>query len=336
MMSSDRATLHQRNAGLEDLLQRLNTDLSTCGADALAPYTTPALPTVFLVGCARSGTTLALQWLSHLNAFTWPTNFVSRFYAAPWVGERVQQMLTDPAYDFRGELTLETRVDPVPFTSHLGKTRGLTAPNEFWYWWRRFLPEGPTHCLTDAQLASVAGDRLSAELAAWQDVTRKPLAMKALIMNWNLPWLADAVPGGVFLHVTRDRLLNAQSLWEARREYCGDLKGWYSFKPAQYAELRDLPAAAQIAGQIHYTEAAVADGLAAIAPERRLHITYEELCESPQRVYRKLREVLAHQGCPLPESYAGPKFFPASRKLRLDPDDLAALQAAIQAYPVSP
>ncbi len=137
MTPATRTRTHQRNHGLETLLGDLNTDLAHIGDATLSAYSAPARPTVFLVGCARSGTTLALQWLSSLGHFSWPTNLISRFHTAPWVGERVQQMLTNPDYDFRGELTLDTPVNPAPYTSRLGKTRGLLAPNEFWYWWRR-------------------------------------------------------------------------------------------------------------------------------------------------------------------------------------------------------
>ncbi len=328
----ERAAPHQRNLRLEEILGHLNTDLGLIDDSALAGHTSPTKPTIFLVGCARSGTTLALQWLNHLGHFCAPTNFVSRFYAAPWVGERVQQMLTNPDCDFRGELTLDTAVDPAPFTSQLGKTRGLLAPNEFWYWWRRFLPEAPTHCLSAAQLAGVDDRRLCAELAAWQSVTNRPLVMKALIMNWNLPWLAAAVPGSVFVHITRDRIMNSQSLLEARRSHLGDVESWYSFRPAEYEQLKDLPAPEQVAGQIHHTEAAISAGLADIAPDRQLHLTYEKLCQSPKEVYQDLQRLLAARDCTVSEVYEGPKFFPVSKKIRLDEVELMALREAWRAY----
>ncbi|MFT5232592.1 MAG: hypothetical protein ACI9UQ_000614 [Candidatus Krumholzibacteriia bacterium] len=333
MKTAHRTTEHQRNHNLEDLLGHLNADLGQIGDAALTADTKPTLPTVFLVGCARSGTSLALQWLSSLGQFSWPTNFISRFYAAPWVGERVQQMLTNPDYDFRGELTLDRPSDPDPFVSHLGKTHGLLAPNEFWYWWRRFLPEAASsHYLSDDQLAQIDSPRLCAELAAWQAVTHKPLAMKALIMNWNLPWLAEAVPGSVFIHITRDRFMNTQSLLEARRDFHGTAETWYSFRPPQYDQLKDLAPVEQVAGQIHHTESAVTAGLARIAPERQLTLAYEDLCANPLQVYEEIRKMMATQGCPLPASYEGPESFAANGQIRLDEADQAAVHRAWQAY----
>ncbi len=332
MNTANRTTQHQRNHNLEDLLGHLNADLSQLGDKSLALGTAPDLPTIFLVGCARSGTTLALQWLSSLGQFSWPTNFISRFYAAPWVGERVQQMLTNPDYDFQGELTLDRSSNPDPFVSRLGKTHGLLAPNEFWYWWRRFLPEADTHFLCEDQLAQIDRPRLQAELAAWQAVTRKPLAMKALIMNWNLPWLAEAVPGSVFIHITRDQFMNTQSLLEARREFHGAAETWYSFRPPQYDQLKDLAPAEQVAGQIHHTESAVIEGLARIAPERQLTVAYEDLCSNPLHVYEEIQKMMAGQGCPLARAYDGSESFAANRQIRLDEAEQAAVHRAWQAY----
>ncbi len=333
MTTTNRMTEHQRNDNLERLLSHLNADLARIGEPALPEGSTPTKPTVFLVGCARSGTTLALQWLANLGHFSWPTNFISRFHAAPWVGARVQQMLADPDYDFRGELTLGTALNPDPFASRLGKTQGLMAPNEFWYWWRRFLPESDTHQLNSRELASIDQRRLCAELAAWQQVTNKPLALKALIMNENLEWLAEAVPGSVFIHVTRDRFMNAQSLLEARRAFHGDINAWYSFRPAAYALLKDLPAAEQVVGQIHHTEAAIAKGLAEVSPERQLVISYKELCRNPQQIYAQLQALMSQQGCPLPETYQGPAAFPARQNVRLDDSEAASVHQAWKAYP---
>ena len=330
VINASRTPAHQRNPGLEELLQGLNADLAQITCDRTA---VPHRPTLFLVGCARSGTTLALQWLSRLGAFAYPTNFISRFPAAPWVGARVQRMLTDPDCDFRGELTLDRPADPAPYTSHLGKTKGLLAPHEFWYWWRRFLPAAETHFLTDAQLETIDARGMAAELAAWQDVDDRPLVLKALIMNGNLPWLAAAVPGSIFVHVTRDPLLNSQSLLEARREFHGDTSAWYSFRPAQYAALRDLPPAEQVAGQIHVTETAIRDGLASIAPERQLTVAYEDLCADPRTVYGRLQEIMTAQGWALPAAYQGPASFPVSCEWRLDSDETAALEQAWRAYP---
>jgi hypothetical protein len=268
-----------------------------------------------------------------LGVFTYPTNFVSRFPTAPWVAARVQRLLSEPACDFRGELTLHQDLNPTPFRSRLGKTRGLLGPNEFWYWWRRFLPENDSHCLTVDQTAAVDLTQLRAELAAWEAVHDKPLLMKGLILNWNLDWLATAVPGCVFVHIHRDPVLNMQSLLEAREDFFGDRGQWYSFRPPEYAALTGATAAEQVAAQVRFTEAGVQRGLDAVPAHRKISVSYEELCAAPATVYGALRARLSDQGCDLPAVYGGPASFPVSNTLRLDPATEADVRAAWAAGP---
>lgn len=322
---------HRRNNRLESWLRDLNTDLDLGAASVERSFIVPRRPVVFLVGCPRSGTTLLYQWLAATGKFTYPSNFVSRFPRAPWVGARTQELLVDPELDFRGELTLERELQPDPYRSRLGKTRGLLAPNEFWYWWRRFLPEGPTHHLNEDQLAGIDRVRFRAELAAWEAVMDRPLLMKALILNWNLPWLAEAVPGSIFLHIKRDPFNTMQSLLEARRDYFGGTRQWYSFRPPEYAGLAGLEPPEQVAGQVHFTTRGIEAGLAAVGDHRRMTIDYAELCRDPGEVFARLGELLATHGFDQLGPYAGPLSFPCRAQVRLEPDEAAAVRKAWRA-----
>lgn len=317
MSETTRRPEHRRNPVLEALLGELARDLGAESRRPPAARDRPRHPTVLVVGCPRSGTTLCYQWLAATGTFTYPTNLVSRFPTAPWVGERVQRLLTDPACDHGGELGLDASVAE-PFASRLGKTRGPFAPHEFWYWWRRFLPAGETHRLDSEQLATVDVERLRHELAAWEEVRGLPLLMKGLILNWNLPWLAEALPGAVFVFVRRDPFFTMQSLLAARRDFSGDEGTWYSFRPATFPELAGRPAAEQVAAQVHDTEAAVREGLAQVAPDRRLEITYEELCADPAWLYERLAVKLERCGYDGAPPYAGPAEFPLSARVAVD------------------
>lgn len=308
-----RRTAHARNPELEHLLADLGRDLAAAACTPPAPADLPACPTVILVGNARGGTTLALQWLAAGGAFTHPTNFTARFPTAPWVGERILRMLTEPALDHRGELTGGVDPDPDPWTSDLGKTRGLAAPHEFWYWWRRFVPDG---AVGQPQADTL---RMVRELAAWEAVRGRPLLMKGLIANGCLPWLARALPGAVFIHVVRDPLANMRSLLKVRRRFYGDEAAWYSFRPPQYDALKDLPAADQVAGQVFHTRSMVEEGLAALDADRSFTLAYDELCHDPAGLHRRLTAWLAAHGV-APWQRMGPDAFPcADDALAADP-----------------
>ena len=303
MHEEGRQAEHARNPQLEALLTDLARDLEQGSGTPPAPADAPAHAPVFLVGTARSGTTLALQWLAAGGGFTYPTNLVSRFPTAPWVGERVARLLTDPACDHRGELALYVSPNPEPWSSDLGKTRGLLAPHEFRYWWRRFLPENPAEKPTADVVA------MGRELAAWEAVGDKPLLMKALMANWHLPWLAAAFPRALFIHMTRDPVCTMRSLLKVRREFYGDETRWYSFRPPEYEQLKNLSPEEQVAGQVYHTELAVRQGLAEMAPARCFTLPYDDLCAAPAAVHNLLTTWLAGHGI-APWERPGPDTFP--------------------------
>ena len=107
-------------------------------------------PIIFIMGCARSGTTLVSQYLARSREFCYPTNFISRFYYAPYIGALLQRLMFD--LDTKGELFGSFK-EAVDFKSVLGKTKAASSPNEFWYYWRRFFKFGEIQKLDDAQLA---------------------------------------------------------------------------------------------------------------------------------------------------------------------------------------
>ncbi|MCP4573524.1 MAG: sulfotransferase [bacterium] len=328
MSESARRSEHRRNPKLEDLLGDLTRDLDAESRPVPGRREAPRHPTVLVVGCPRSGTTLCYQWLAATGTFTFPTNFVSRFPTAPWTGERIQRLLTDTKCDHGGELALDLPAARDPFRSRLGKTRGPFAPHEFWYWWRRFLPAGETHFLDEEQLASVDTDRFRRELAAWEEVRDRPLLMKGLILDWNLPWLAEILPDTVFVFVRRDPFFTMQSLLSARRDFSGDEERWYSFRPPTFPAVKDLSAAEQVAAQVHDTESAVRHGLEQIEPDRWLEITYEELCSDPAWLYERLIVKLERRGYRRAGSYDGPVRFPVSAKVTVDAERAAELRSA--------
>jgi len=132
-----RLSSFERNQTLESLLTEINTDLWTVEKQLLTQKKTN-YPVIFIVGPHRSGSTLMMQWLASSGLFSYPSNLLSRFYHAPIMGAKLQLLLADERYNFRDELKdFSSEID---FNSDNGKTKGALAPNEFWYFWRRFLP----------------------------------------------------------------------------------------------------------------------------------------------------------------------------------------------------
>jgi hypothetical protein len=292
---------HRRIGDLEAVLGDLAAAIGP-GGDALARRTpAPEKPVLLLTGTARSGSTVMMWWLARSGAFAVPSNLMSRFWRAPVVGALVERLLFDPALDFRGELTLPAVGEmTAPYHSDIGKTRGPTSPHEFWYFWRHFLGFGnpPTLGESGRRAADVSG--FAAHLGALEAARGQPVAMKALIASWELPFVAEALPTAHFLDLSRDPLQTMRSLLKTRERFYGDRTRWYSFLLPEMAGISELSPEEQVAVQVRMTRLAIDTGLASIDPVRVLRLDYDRLCADPQATWTSLRDWMGTRGLDLP------------------------------------
>jgi hypothetical protein len=252
-----------------------------------------------------------MQWLADIGVVAYPSNLLSRFYGAPAIGAQIQLLLTDPRYDFRNEIPdFNTSIS---FRSENGKTAGTLEPNEFWYFWRRFLPFGDLDWLPDEELARVVDKgMLRKELTTLTRIFNKPFAMKAMILNYNIPFLNAIFDKVLFVQLRRDYLSNVASVLDARERQFGGREQWYSFKIPEYPKLKDLDPVVQAAGQVVHIDRAVTQGIGSIDQSRAMLVQYEDFCEDPRRTFRELLHKLSLDETE--KAYVGPESFKISRK----------------------
>ncbi len=330
-MEFERQPEFKRNEKLEELLREINSILEVAEAKIVKLFHMPRYPLILIVGCARSGSTLMMQWLAKTGKFAYPSNLLSRFYGAPYIGAKIQKLLTDPEYDFNSEIL--DFGDEISFNSNLGKTRGALEPHEFWYFWRRFIPNTDPEVLDDKALVKVKTKQFVAELAAIEAVFDKPVAMKGHILQFNIPFLSNILKKVLFVFIKRNPFYNIQSLLEARVTYFGDRRPWYSVKPKEYDTLKDLDPFSQVAGQVYFTNKAVQQGLKQIDASRWLQLNYEDFCESPSKVFSQILEKLKNQGMEIGNwEYEGPKNFQPTNQVRLPTEDCRKIIAAYKRF----
>jgi len=311
-VDSGRVPAFKRNESLEGLLSNLNNSLSCAESKAHRSYSAEYVdyPIVFLFGPHRSGTTLFMQWLANTGMIAYPTNLLSRFYGVPVIGAQIQLLLTDPRYNFRNEI-LDFN-NSISFESENGKTKGALAPNEFWYFWRRFLPFTELDWLPDEELFRVVDqEKLVGELTTLTRVFGKPFALKSMILNYNIPFLDAIFKKAIFIQIKRNPVMNVASILEARKRQLGSEKEWYSFKIPEYQKLKNLEPVTQSAGQLHYINTAVTKGITTVDESRKLVLQYEDFCENPRQVYEKLVEKLGVTESNM--AYQGPEQFELTR-----------------------
>lgn len=302
----------KRNQSLESFLRELNTDLQ-CADDKIHIDKLKTKPIIFVVGPLRSGTTLAMQWLANTGEIAYPTNLLSRFYGTPLVGAKIQLLLTDERYNFRNELKEQDYT--IQYSSENGKTRGMLAPNEFWYFWRHFLPINGLETTSNEELFSCSGIRdFSEKLEGLTCIFDKPFALKGMICNYNIDFLKEMFPKSIYIYTDREPSANIASALEARKRQSGDVHEWYSFKIPEYADLIKInDPEKQVAGQIYYVKKAIEDSLAKIDENRKLVFQYNDFCSNPEKYYHLLAEKLKSLGCCIDSEYRGEKFFHATR-----------------------
>ena len=312
---------------LEMLLGQLNGDLHLSENRLIETYKNQPMryPLVLVMGPLRCGTTLFTQWLANTGIFAYPTNLLSRFYQAPIIGAKIQLLLTDPRYNFRDELG--EFVHQAEYISENGKTKGVLAPNEFWYFWRRFLAEPERDVWADDELRQGMDTRtMLAELAGMMDVFQKPFTAKAMLFNYNIPFLDSIIAKVIFVQIRRDPVTNVASVLEARKRQLGSENAWYSFKITEYEQLKGLDPIAQAAGQVHYINQAVTQGLEKVDETRKLVVQYEDFCANPRRVFERLTGKIGLAGT----QYTGPDQFNATRSLAIE--NRAAIEKSLEAF----
>lgn len=313
-MDKGRTKQFARNDDLMAVLSELNAMLEKMERPAVG---TLQFPVVFIVGCPRSGTTLMMQWLANQGVLAYPSNLIARFYANPYVGVRIQQALH--TYDSKAQIFTEENKS-INFSSQYGHTSGALAPSEYWYFWRRFFHFGEIQYLDDFFGDSHKTNEFISELTLMEQAFGKPLLLKAMILNWNLPDLYKLFSKCLFIDVSRSLADNAESLYFARQSFFEDVSKWFSFKPPEYAWLKDLEPLEQVAGQAYFTRKAVSNGLADVPASSVLKVDYEAFCASPKTVYVALSDKMRQLGYELP-AYSGDDQFKTSSASRLKPEE---------------
>lgn len=319
-MDEGRALQFARDDRLMEVLKEINGmlgDIKKPAANALKH------PIIFVVGCPRSGSTLLMQWIASLGVFAYPSNLVARFYENPYFGVRVQQALY--TFDKKKQIIPEqTGADA--YSSSYGHTVGALAPSEFWYFWRRFFQFGENQKIENFHSGNQNTSDFVEELARMELAFSMPLAMKAMILNWNLPELYSLFDKCLMIDVRRKPEENAESLYYSRLEFFNDTKKWYSFKPPAYESLKDLPPLQQVAGQVFYTREAIEQGLEKIPEHSVLRISHEEFCRNPAETYLQIKTKLQYMGTEIPE-YCGIHKFEKASSSRMSPTDRETIAA---------
>lgn len=322
---SNKSAQFRSNEKLNALLSELKDLLSPMQREIDCP-SQPQWPVGCIIGNPRSGSTLLLQFLASTGVFSYPTNVLTRFAYAPYIGALIQKMLFDPEYDFYGDFAdIQSQIN---FVSNLGKSKGALAANEFQHFFRNYMPNFDIEWLNDRALKRVDCKALTKGLASIEKAFERPFVTKANILQYNLEYFVRKMSFMFYIYIKREMVYMMQSILISREKYYGTRNIWWSVKPKEYEQLKDMDLYHQIAGQVYFTDMEIEKGLQHVSGRNQLTIEYESLCENPKAVYKRIIEKYAVLGCNLNPEHNGPKSFGCGNKIRLPQKEIDSLQSA--------
>jgi hypothetical protein len=326
---AERQANFKPNAELDSLIAQLRNLIEPVQAACNGNFEKPSKPVLGIVGAPRVGTTIASQLLAATGAFTYPTNFLSRFAYAPMIGAIIQRMLFEPKFDLHEELhDIQTKPSS---SSFLGKTVGALDVNEFYHFWRRFFPVYEPGFLTKQQLQGVQVEKLRAEIASVEDVFEKPFMSKAKMIQHNIDFFAKRLPEVVFIYIKRQPRYAMQSILMSRRRYYGNDTLWWSVKPRHYNELVTMNPFQQIAGQVYCTDCDIESALSSLDDHRKLEVTYESICEDTAGFLSQVRECVKEHGVEL--KCTDPPFsITCANEIKISVDEVNQMEKAYQGF----
>ncbi len=282
----------------------------------------------FLIGPARSGTSLLYKALCLHPQAGYISNWVRKYPSAPGLAalNRLPRRLPGArrsvwfgsdsnAYVYGKARSTIERVFPMPVEGEPLFTRcGLTQ-----YSWE-------TEASPEQQRQALRKAFATLQRSSGTDV----ILSKRIAHNRRIPQLYRAFPEGRFVSIVRDGRAVAYSLsrvdwWE------DDIVWWYGDTPRQWAaEGRDPW---EICARNWVEELkAIEDGLALVPDSQQLAITYEGFVADPLAVLRRVADFAGLPASPQWEDELSRLSFPDRNETwskKLDPD-VAALVASIQ------
>lgn len=315
---------------LDSILSELKSLLKPLQSEIEEGFNEPQWPVGLILGNPRSGTTIFMQWMASLNIFSYPSNLLSRFAYAPFIGGLIQKILFEDRYDTNGDFyDIQSGVN---FESNLGKSLGALASNEFYHFFRNYMPNYEPKFLSDEELVEVDFNGITKGLASIEKVFGKPFITKGIMLQFHIEHLLRYSQKFVFLYVKRDPLFVMQSILLARKKFYGTVNNWYSVKPKEFDSLIKLDIYHQIAGQVYFTEQSIAGNLKKIPDNNKIIIQYEDFCKNPESIYSKLIDLYRLNEYEVAKTYSGAKMFENRNKKTISDQEIDLLTEAYSSF----
>lgn len=268
----------------------------------------------FIVGPARSGTTLIYQALTSAIECCYFSNLMSKYSFCP--GALTKILWRVGLFDANSS-----------YSSHYGKTPGWNGISQGSQIWSRWFPKS-SGSVSQAN-EQVRLDCLIDLVEFIQKTTRRPFVNKWPGLSVYIPSLISAFPDALYFRVTRDPIETALSVLNGRRKLVGDEAVSISRVPDSYEVFQGMPPCHQVVAYVLGVEVQLDRDLEAVT-DNVFEVRYESFCTDPERLRQEIVEwYLARQVMPVAVRRAiSPVAIRASAFRCADTNDLTAVRQA--------
>lgn len=233
-------------------------------------------PQLFILGLPRSGATLIYQYIVHRLHVAYFTNGAGNKHYIPIITILLQKI-------FRKHYVSD-------FKSNYGRVAGPMAPREAGRIWNRFFE--PDRFQTYEDISESKRRNLYKLILCIQKIFGDvPFVNKNVRNSLHIDALSKIFPNSFFLVVERNIEDVALSILRARKLTHGDYNIWFSVKPRNYEQIRNLSIPEQIYHQIKDITACINESTEKLADERVRKIKYEDFCKNPEIVINLYQDI---------------------------------------------
>lgn len=240
------------------------------------------IPPVFIIGPPRAGSTILYQYMTNYLDVSYINNFMNYF---------VEVLFTS-------SITSKKMLGNKPhnsFRSNRGNTEGLISPNEggnFWYRW----VGRETHFVDFNEVSQRDMEEIRTTITAITNRHHRPVVFKNMNAGLRLRLIKQIFPGSVIIIAKRDPIMTAQSIIFSREKGGGNRNTWWSIKPKEYPEIKDLPYEEQVVKQIYYIQKQIDEDIKLFGSGQHIEIHYRDFCDNPKDVLDQIVDMMRSNG----------------------------------------
>lgn len=233
-------------------------------------------PQLFIVGLPRCGATLVYQYIIHRLHVAYFTNGAGNRHYIPCITTTIQKLFRKPYIS--------------DFKSNYGRVSGPMAPREAGKIWGLFFEGDKYQTFEDIpeQNRKNLYNLITCIQKIFGDV---PFVNKNVRNSLHIDALSKIFPESRFLIVERNIEDVALSILRGRKLIHGDYKIWFSVKPRNYNQIKDLPIVEQIYHQIKDITECIKESIQKIDLYRVKLLKYEDFCKNPEIVIKQFSDI---------------------------------------------